>query len=124
MTDTANAVDEHIDYESDPEDLDHSELREIWQNVYDLLIDGPPVDYDVESRLWDRRREIWDEMESRTDAEPPECPSCGAQSWSQEFGGPKSCQCGYHPEAYEHDLVNGIDEYWSLVKSGPQEVAD
>jgi len=105
----------------DPEEMGHGELRSEWQDVAERL-HNPPASHDLENALWDRRRELWNEMKSRVDVEPPECPECDGRQWSQEMGGPKVCRgCDLHLGMENEDLIAEIDDYWRRVKSGPQE---
>jgi len=99
------------------EQMDHRELRNEWSDVVDQLYRGPtPTEHE---RLYERRHELWNEMKSRVDAEPPECPECGGQSWSQTRGEPKVCtDCDLHLAEDHVDLIQEIDAYWRTVKAG------
>ncbi|MDS0280041.1 hypothetical protein NDI85_19845 [Halomicroarcula sp. S1AR25-4] len=96
-------------------DLSQAALKAEWSEAYERLASGTVEDRDG---TWDRRRDLWQEMRERTNADPPECPECGATSWSQEFGGPKHCNgCGWAPTDEDMELIQRIDSYWSSVKA-------
>lgn len=100
------------------DDMGHEELRAEWQDVVEQLR-GPIVDEEEDEQLWNRRRELWSEMQSRVDSEPPECPECGEASWSQTMGGPKHCDgCDLHLGEQHTDLIQAVDGYWDTVLSG------
>ena len=100
----------------DVSDLSRAALRAEWSEAYEQLLGT--VSDEQRDELWERRRDLWNEMQERCEAEPPECPECGHRGWSQEFGNPKHCNgCGWAPGAEEMDLIQAIDEYWSSVQS-------
>lgn len=109
----------------DPAEMDHDELRNEWHDIVEALTeglydkrDGPLTPEDKEP-FWDRRRELWNEMKSRVDAEAPECPECGSQQWSQSVGDPKHCGgCGLELGARHEEHIREIDEHWLTVKTG------
>lgn len=108
--------------ERDPGEMDHDELRSEWSEAKERLFHPSLLSSEEEDKLGERASELWSEMRSRVDAEGPECPKCGGQRWGQEYGGPKHCKgCDYHPTLEEEDLIQDIDDYWSKVRSGPQE---
>ncbi|AFH22005.1 hypothetical protein OSG_eHP14_00125 [environmental Halophage eHP-14] len=108
--------------ERNPKEMDHEGLRAEWDEAVERL-QNPPASHEAENKLWNRRRELWNEMKSRCEEQPPECPECGNRGWAQEMGGPKYCKaCDYHPTLEEEDLIQAIDECWQNVLSGPQEV--
>lgn len=100
------------------EELSHEELRAEYQELLEKIRgevphDCRPVD------LHDRRDEVWKEMKSRTDAEPPECPDCDGKSWAQTMGGPKRCTgCDKVLHEGDMELIEAIDNYWETVLSG------
>lgn len=101
-----------------PPEMSHDTLLSEWREIYETMITGTS-DPEEDAKLLDRRTDLWNEMESRVDAEPPECPECSSQSWSQEFGQPKRCtNCDYHPGYNEDSLREAIDDYWRTVKHG------
>jgi hypothetical protein len=103
----------------DVREMDYAEIREQWEDIVDTLQTDPPAAHQVENQLWERRRDLFDEMKNRIDAEPPECPECSGQSWSQVMGGPKSCdQCDFHPAMEHEELIQEIDAFWNAVLSG------
>lgn len=107
---------EHIT-RGDPSDMSHSALKNEWQEVAERL-NTPTSDSEIHDRLWNRRTELWQEMKSRTDADPPECPGCGGSRWGQSPGEPKVCmECDLHLGSPRQDLIERIDEYWRAVKS-------
>lgn len=101
--------------ERDPSELSDVDLVAEWRETAERL--HAAADRDVDG-LWDRRVDLWAEMESRTAVEPPECPECDAQSWTQEFGGPKICtECDLHLRMEHADLIAQIDEYHEHVQA-------
>lgn len=75
-------------------------------------------------RVHDRRRELWNEMKGRTDAEPPECPrdECEGRRWGQVPGDPMVClECDLHLNENHRDLHEEIHAYWEKVRAGPAE---
>lgn len=105
----------------DPSEMTHTELYDEWREVYERLLQ-PIEDGDEHDELWDRRGALWGEMKSRTDAEPPECPECGGQSWGQEYGEPKACtECDLHLGTNHEELIEAVGSYWRSVKSPPSE---
>jgi transcription elongation factor Elf1 len=105
----------------DPEEMEHEELRSEWEDTVERLR-NPPASHRQENYLWERRRALWNEIKSRCNDEPPECPECEHRGWAQEMGGPKYCKgCDFHPTLQERELIQAIDEYWETVLSGLQE---
>ena len=101
----------------DPEDMTHEELRVAWKNITEKL-ETPVADPDLDMQLHVLKQEYWTEMKDRTDAEPPECPECEAQQWSQTPGEPKVCmRCNFELGPRHDDLVAEINQYWQKVKS-------
>ncbi|WP_058997715.1 hypothetical protein [Haloarcula sp. CBA1127] len=95
------------------EDLSKPALVAEWSEICEQLASGTAT---VRDAAWDRRQTLWAEMRDRTDGVPPACPECGARSWSQIFGGAKSCNgCEFQPSAEDMDLIDAIDSYWSAV---------
>lgn len=95
--------------------LSQAALKAEWSEAYERIASGTTEDLDA---AWDRRHELWQEMRDRTDADSPECPECGASSWSQELGGPKHCNgCGFAPTDEDMELIQEIDSYWRSVKA-------
>lgn len=98
------------------EDLSKTALKREWSEACEQLR-GPLPDERRETVL-DRRTGLWNEMRDRTDAEPPACPECGGQRWSQAMGDPKECvSCGLMLGARHEDLIQEIDSYWRKVKA-------
>lgn len=97
-------------------EMSHRELTREWDDVVEAQ--RLTADADAEQELYDRRQELWNEMQSRVDAEPPTCPECGAQSWSQAMGEPKVCtECDLHLGFDHEDLAEQINDYWNTVQS-------
>ena len=95
-------------------DLSTAALKAEWSEASEQLR-GPMSDERQET-VHDRRIVLWTEMRDRTDAEPPECPECGGQGWSQTMGDPKHCtSCGLELGPRRQDLVEEIDAYWRSV---------
>ena len=113
MTDTLQADPDKLDVE----EMTHAELRDAWKKLSEKLR-TPVSDPDEDVRLNVLKMEIWNEMKSRTDAEPPECPECGSQRWSQSFDDPKECGgCGLHLTTRHDSLIEEVDTYWQEVTS-------
>ncbi|WP_049985734.1 hypothetical protein [Halobellus rufus] len=101
----------------EPVEMEDYELIDEWEDVVDATYRSI-TDAEVEQALFDRRNDLWNEMTSRVDAEAPECPECGAQSWGQTRGEPKICRtCDYHLGIDDDDLGEAIDDYWNKVQS-------
>ncbi|WP_199723091.1 hypothetical protein [Halobellus sp. Atlit-38R] len=101
----------------DPAEMSHHDLYYEWHEVVEATYRSI-TDADVERTLTDRREELWNEMTSRVDAEAPECPECGAQSWGQTRGEPKICRsCDYHLGIDDDALGEAINDYWNAVQS-------
>lgn len=99
-------------------ELEHSELRSQWEEIVEKIHGTVPSDEHPDD-LWDRRLELWEEMVSRVDSEPPACPDCGVQSWTQPIGDAKACNgCGNALSEEDIALVREIDDYWEMVMSG------
>ncbi len=65
---------------------------------------------------YDRKMDLWKELENRADVDYPACPDCGSKSWGQSFGDPKHCNdCGLELGMNQMDLVNQIDAAWEKV---------
>lgn len=95
------------------EELSKAALKAEWSEICERLASGTETNRDA---AWDRRQDLWNEMRDRTDGEPPACPKCDGRSWSQVFGGPKSCNnCGFQPGAEDMELIEEIDSYWESV---------
>ena len=105
--------------DTDPAEMSDSDLRSEWDEIAGLLDYGGVTNVaEDKDTLYERRRTLWKEMESRADAEPPECPRCGAQDWSQSLGEPKVCgECDLHLGFDQEDLTDEIDAYWNTVRS-------
>ena len=100
----------------DPDEMEHHELYYEWHEAGEAI--RHVTDSEVQDKLHDRRIDLWNEMKSRVDAEPPECPECGTQSWSQTLGQPKICNgCDLHLGFDHEDLAERIDDYWTKVRS-------
>lgn len=107
--------------DADPSEMEHSDLY----NEYGDISERPRqcvADPEEDARLGDRRSDLWDEMRSRVEAEPPECPECGATRWSQEVGEPKYCGGCDLALGFDHeDLIAEVDAYWQAVFAGPSD---
>ncbi|WP_158855612.1 hypothetical protein [Halorhabdus sp. CUG00001] len=102
----------------DPAEMSNEELTAEWADVADATTRESLVGDEVHNTAHGRRKEIWDEMVSRVDAEPPECPRCRAQAWTQTPGEPKECTECWLTLGFEHeDLIEAIDEYWTTVQT-------
>ncbi|WP_311171775.1 ribbon-helix-helix protein, CopG family [Halobellus ordinarius] len=100
----------------DPSEMSHYELYYEWHEAAEAA--RKATDAEVQQELHDRQRDLWSEMESRVDAEPPECPECGGASWSQTLGEPKTCdRCGLILGFGHEDLIDRVDAYWDAVRA-------
>jgi len=109
-------VDELPITDRDPAAMSNDALHAERRDTFDITMFQDVEDELLDATL-DRREAIWDEMASRVDAEPPACPECGAQSWTQTFGKPKECvACGLMLESDHEELIEEITEYWSTVE--------
>jgi len=102
------------------EDMTKPALVAEWSEAAEALI-SRAVPTDERERYWDRRVDLWQEMKARVDAEAPECPECGAQSWGQNAGDPKQCGgCCIELGRRHEDLIERIDQFWDKVRSVPE----
>lgn len=105
----------------DPEKMDQDELTQEWHNAYERTEFGP-LDDSERDEVWDRRRDLWQEMKSRSDVEPPECPECGGQRWVQAVGDPKHCgNCDLVLGPDHEDLIDQINSAWWAIQGRTEE---
>lgn len=106
------------------EDLSKAALVAEWEQACEATRVFSSDDPEERDRLWDRRTELWFEMRSRVDEQPPACPECGGREWHQTMSDPKRCgDRGLELGALHEDLIEEIDAFWAKVRAVPEEVS-
>jgi len=103
-----------IETDAPVDEITHEELSTQYSKIGDELFFGQLPADSRRDELYERRLELWKEMESRVSVSFPDCPNCGNNSWSQTPGDPKYCTaCDYEPRRTE--LIERIDESWEEI---------
>lgn len=108
----------------DPSDMSDEDLRDEWDECFHRC-HFATIGEEEQNRVYDRRAELWNELEDRSDATYPDCPECGDSEWLQSPGDPKSCgTCGLELGFRHEDLIEKIDLAWNRILSVSRGEAD